>query len=204
MKWKGKILGLVIAAFLILISLIHFPQATAPDIPEWDLTIEVAFDPETLNLSEYPPAILFDGWVNFTGYTAVPVNVHLTPSSDLGCVYLSQYDFSFHTPESIPFNGLITNEIEGNFSFYSLTFAGSVEQGGLQYGLSPSTTIIPVYYLIEEDEDIPEPPEPPKSDDFPYFLGLPPLIFCVLYVVIIRPRMIKNGKNGFHTNKNHL
>jgi hypothetical protein len=201
MKWKGKILGLVIAAFFIFISLPQCPQATAPDIPDWEITIEVTFNPETLNLSEYPPAILFDGWVNYTGYSVTPIDVHLTPSSDLGCVYFSQYEFSFHTPESIPFNGLITNELDGNFSFYSMYIHGTFTQGAFQYPINPITVFIPVHYLWEEEEEAePEPLEPPKSDDFPFFLGLPPLLFFVLYVIIIRPRMSKNGKKNCQTN----
>ncbi len=192
-------MGLAIAAFL-LFSFSKPSNVVSQGVPEWEITIEFAFDPETLNLSEYPPAILFDGWVNFTGYSVAPTDVHLTPSSDLGCVYFSQYDFSFHTPESIPFNGLITNDVEGNFSYPSMMISGTFTQGALQYPINPITVFIPAYYFIEEDEGIPKCPEPPKSDDFPFLLIFLTISFFVIYVIIKRSRLSRNAKVICQTN----
>jgi hypothetical protein len=189
----------MIAAFL-LFSIFIIPEATASDFQEEDGGIEVVFDPETLNFTLEPAAILFDGWVNFTGYAVAPVTVHLSMSAEFGTVYLSQYDFVFHTPDSIPFDGLILLPFDFNYTFTnSMMITGTYEQYGLLFPINPMTCFNESYYW-EEEEAVPEYPKPPESDEFPYFLGLPPLLFFVLYVFIIRPWMTKNGKKNCQTN----
>ena len=201
-KWKN-LTGYTIAA-LMLCSLLLHPSGASFDVPEGDLTIEIVFDEETLNLSLNPNAVTFSGWVNWTGYTLVPITLHLQACSDLGDVYLSQYDFTFQTPESYPFTGLITNGFEGNFTAsFHMTISGTFEQGGVIQNINPITWLVPAYYWEEEENDIIDYENPQRSDDIPSLIALPFLpISLGAYLIVIRPRLRKNVKIKVLSDKN--
>jgi hypothetical protein len=187
---QRKIPGYTIAAFL-LFSMFFYPSGASYANSEEDLTSEIVFDKETLNLSRNPPAVTFQGWLNFTGYVLAPITVHLDPSSDLGCVYLSQYEFTFQTPESVAYTGLITIEIDENFTITpALTLQGTFEQAGIKSTISPSSTIIPAYYWEEEESDIPNPLNQDRLGGIPLVFALPfLLVFFGSFIIMTRSKV---------------
>lgn len=193
-KWKN-LTGYMIAAFLFLSTLFYSLTASSED-PGGEISFEIVFDEETLNLSLDPNAITFQGWVNSTGYYALPLTIHLYVSSDLGDAYLSQYEFTFQTPTSYAYTGLISNEAERNSTYtYCLIMGGTIEQGGIQSTISPISQIIPAYYWEEEEKDIKEHQKPDTPNDIPFIFALPFLLVVLgIYIKFVKPRYNKSAK----------
>lgn len=189
-------MGYTIAAFL-LCSTLFYPDAASYEGLDEDLTFDIVFNEETLNLSQNPPAVTFQGWVNFSDYVLAPITVHLSMSSDLGCVYLSQYDFTFQTPESIPYTGLITMEVDENSTqTFALDLHGTVEQAGIQYDMGSMSRIIPAYYW-EEEQEVVAPAKSEKAHDTLFIFALPfLLVFLGVYMTLIRPKLRKYVQNN--------
>jgi hypothetical protein len=187
---RKRISGFVMAAFL-LCTIYTTPNVISNDPPEWELTIEIEFDKDTLNLSQNTSSIIFFGWVIWNGYAALPLTVHLTAHSDIGDVFLSQYDFTFQTPDSIPFDGIITHQLESQpVATPQLTIGGTVEQGGLNYNLPPTSYLVPIYSYKEEEISPKEAKEPENSHNYFILLGLPSLLFLFLvYFWVVRGKL---------------
>ncbi len=182
---------------LILYLLIFKSQGAGHRIWESELTIEIMFDKSGFNLSQSNEPVTFHGLVNFTSISVIPLTLHLEPFSDLGDVFLSQYEFTFRLPDSIPFDGLIPIPPELNLTAIpQLTIHGYVEQGVLQSDIPPMSCIIPVYYY-EEEESINETKEPKEKGDALLLVSIPScFVISIIFIILIYWRTMNNGRRS--------
>lgn len=175
----------VIITTILLFSLVNQTvSAKTSIIWEAELTIEIVFDKSEFNISQSREPITFHGWVNYTGISLIPFTIHLECQSDLGEVFLSQYEFTFRLPDSIPFEGFIPISPEWNyFTTPQMTISGYVEQGGIQYEMPPQTCLIPVHYY-EEVNSIDETIDLRENNDYSFLLEF--LVLLVLFTIFIR------------------
>lgn len=179
--------------FIALFSLFSSSFGEADDIPPRELTLEIVYEKSEFNLSRSREPITFDGWVNYTGYSAIPITIHLEAFSDLGDVFLSQYDFTFRIPDSIPFDGFIPIPIDWNFSSTpQMTFYGYVEQGGIQYDIGTVTYIIPVYYY-DEEATISEPIEKEEQNSSILWVTIIALLVLIKIFTVFMKRKIRRS-----------
>ncbi|MEE9151932.1 MAG: hypothetical protein V3U20_08895 [Thermoplasmata archaeon] len=197
MRYGGKERAIVIAFLILLCTINWSATALTNGIPDWELTIEIGFDKSAFNLSQSDEPVTFHGWVNYTGVSVIPLTVHLEPYSDLGDVFLSQYDFTFRLPDSIPFDGLNPIEPEWNSTITpALTISGYVQQGGLQTDIPSQSCIIPVYYY-EEEEGMNETDEP-KEQEFDFLLVAIPsyLLVSLIFISLVSWKTRKSSKGS--------
>jgi len=184
--------SIFITMILLLFLVNHTVSATTSILWEGELTIEIVFDKSEFNLSQSQETITFHGWVNYTGVSVIPFTIHLKCQSDLGEVFLSQYEFTFRLPDSIPFNGIIPIPLEGNFfATPQMTISGFIEQGGIQYEMPPQTYLIPVDYY-EEVNNIDETIDLRENHDYSFLLEF--LALIVLFTILIRLLRRKKSK----------
>jgi hypothetical protein len=186
---QGKSVVLVI---IILVGLIYrIPCSQASDIPPWTLTIELEFDKDEYNLSQSRDPITFHGWLNWTGYSAREMNVHLYAGSSLNEVFLSRYDFSFRFPESVPFTGFIPIPEDLNSTQpQMMTISGTVQIGFSQYHFSGTQVDLVVRYWEPEENETGPKFGLDSSPNYPLMLAPPSLLlFFLVFLYIIRRRL---------------
>jgi len=167
----------------------------AMPIMEEESSIEVVFESK-LNFSKIENPFPFHGWVNYTEYAVRPLTIHLDPNSDIGDVYLSQYDFTFQLPDSIPFDGIICIEPENiTLPTPTLIINGYVEQGMWRTSFPSISYIIPCTYYeeneTEENETGEEFIEQRKENTNLFLIGIPILAVVSGIAVVLVKRKIK-------------
>lgn len=188
------------AIIIVLITIYSINWANlseAMPIMQEESSIEIAFESK-LNLSQIEKPFPFHGWVNFTEYVVRPVTIHLDPYSDIGEVYLSQYDFTFQTPDSIPFDGIICIEPENiTLPTPTLTITGYYEQGMWRTSINSISYIIPCTYYNENETEKNETVEgfikQGGEDVNPYLIGIPILAVVSGIAAVLVKRRIKEG-----------
>lgn len=194
MRYGGKGRVVLFAILILLCSIIWSALAHSNDIPDIELTIEIVFDKSAYNLSRSDEPVTFHGWVNYTGVSVICFTLHLEPCSDLGDVFLSQYDFTFRLPESIPFDGI--NPIDDGYNSQAtpvLTISGYVEEGGIRTSIAPTSWIIPVYYY-EEEEDLNETKEQKEQDINLFLVSIPGYLLISLIFISLTTWKIEKDK----------
>lgn len=194
MRYGGKGRTVLFAILILFCSIIWSVRARSKDIPDMELTIEIVLDKSAYNLSRSDEPVTFHGWVNYTGVSVIPLTVHLEVYSDIGEDFLSQYDFTFRLPDSIPFNGSNPIEIEMDWmDTPQLTISGYVQQRGLQYEIPPQSCIIPIYYY-EEEEGINETTEKKEEDLNLFLVGIPGYLLASLLFISLATWKIEKDK----------
>ncbi len=181
----------LIAAVFFVCSLNLGNLIQAQDDPTGELTIELSLEESDINLSQNIEPYTFRGWVNWTGISVMPFTVHLIPTCDIGNVFLSQYDFTFQLPDSIPFDGLIVIEPEKiTLATAVLTMNGYVDEGGLRYSMTPTSYILPIRFY-KEDEPVYETVEHNDQDNVLLLRGITGLMMISVVAIVFTRRKMK-------------
>ena len=98
------------------------------------ITLTLPSEPPTVNINQSNEPLIMHCAVGFEGVSVLPYTIHMAASSDVGEVYLTQYQFVFHYPETIPFDAIIfidpetENDTEGVISLSAYNEVGGVRQ----------------------------------------------------------------------------
>ena len=160
------------------------------------ITLSIQPEPPTVNINQSNEPLTMNCAIGYQGVSALPDTIYMAASCDVGEVYLTQYQFVFHYPETIPFDAIIyidpetENDTQGVF-----TLQAYYEKGALRSSLAPVSQIIIVHNYdpehIEENESI-KITGPENSIDPLFLFAFPSLfIFLGVYVKIIRPKLRK-------------
>lgn len=160
------------------------------------ITLSIQAKPPTVNINKSNEPLIMHCAVGFQGASVLPYTVHMDASSDVGEVYLTQYQFVFHYPETVPFDAIIfidpetENDTEGQISLTPY-----YEEGGVRYSLG---TVSQIITILNYDPDYIEENESKGfagseySNDPIFLFAFPSLfIFLAVLIVIIRPRLKK-------------
>jgi hypothetical protein len=166
-------------------------NSSANDIPSWTFSLEIEFDEIAYNASQSRDPITFHGWLNWTGYSVREINVHLYGTCSLNDVYLSQYDFSFHLPQSIPFTGFIPIPQDLNSTkMVNIIFTAIAEQGATQSSGSVQASLI-VRYWEPEENNVTVSLGSQSNPNYPLIFGLPSLLLFFLVLLYFKMQKLK-------------
>jgi hypothetical protein len=196
MNWMRKIIGFLGLFGALQISFLLFSQnVCAPGY----ISLSIQAEPPSININQSNEPVIMHCTISFDGVSVMPYTIYMNGTCDVGEVYLTQYQFVFHYPETIPFDAIIhidpstQNNTQGEF-----VLSGYYSEGGLQYTISPVGQIIEIYNYDpdhEEGKEIDHIYRPKQSHDFLFYCGLPSFLFFLgAYLSFIRPRMLKYGK----------
>lgn len=187
---KYRVFGIfcTVQVFLLIIS----SNVCAPGY----ITISIQAEPPVVNINQSNEPLTMNCSISYQGVSALPYIIYMSVSCDVGEVYLTQYQFIFHYPETIPFDAIIyidpetENDTKGVF-----TLQAYYEKGALRSSLAPVSQIIIVQNYDPDyiEENISTKFFGSEDSDDPLFLfALPSLfIFLGIYVIIIRPKLRK-------------
>lgn len=170
--------------FLIaVISLCSLPF-TGSASPITVITIRLEAEVKTININQSNLPLIIHGSVGYEGISIRPVTITLEPFCDVGEVVLTQYEFVFHLPDTIPFDALIyiTPETE-NDTLGTLTLNGYHSEGGIEQPINPVSQI---FYVLNygENETLAEPFRP-KWENLNSSLFSLPAIAIILGIAIV-------------------
>lgn len=163
------------------------------------ISLTIQAEPSCVNINQSNEPVVIHCSLSYEGISVLPYAVYLDACFENGDVYLTQYEFVFHYPETIPFDAIVlidpdtANDTQGN-----LVISGYSEEGGLQYGLFSVSRIINIYnYDPDYDEgkelSLAAPSQP--SNEIIFYYGIPSLLFFLgVYLSFVRPRLLKYGK----------
>ena len=163
------------------------------------ISLTIQPKPPTININQSNEPLVMHCAIGFDGVSVLPYTVYMEGSSDVGDVYLTQYQFVFHYPETIPFDAIIFIDPEtANNTQGELVISGHNEEGGIVYNVNP---VMQIFEVLNYDPNQTIEIETKKTmePDFPldplFLFGLPSLIVLFgVYVGVFKPRLSKKGK----------
>ena len=178
MSWMRKINGFfAIFAVMQLLLILLSQNVCAPGT----ISLTIHPVPPCVNINQSNDPVIMPCTITFDGYSALPYTVYVDAKCDVGEVYLTQNEFVFHYPETVPFDAIVmidpntANDTQG-----TLTIGGYCQEGGIQYNINPVSQIIQVLnydpnYEEGKELDVAVPSQP--SNDILFFYGFPSLLF---------------------------
>jgi hypothetical protein len=187
---KYRVLGIFCTAQVLL--LIISSNVAAPGY----ITISIQAQPPIVNINQSNEPLIMNCSLGYQGVSALPYTIYMDAYCDVGEVYLTQYQFVFHLPDTIPFDAIIfidpetENDTQGVISLSAYYEAGGVRQS---YGPVSQLIIVQNYDPTRIEENI-TPEFFGYEDSYePIFIYVLPSLFIFLgvYVKVIRPKLRK-------------
>lgn len=150
-----------------------------------------------IDINETHDPLIFNGWLNYTGISVVPLKVYLNAYADLGELELTESEFVFHIPSNETFVvHIYIDTIKGNQSRCMLTLYTYIEQGPTT-GTGPSMRMDHLVINSSKEEDISVVSKnSPKNDDAQGFGYLGIISMLIIIYSFIR-RKVNNPKRKY-------
>ncbi len=153
-------------------------------------TVTISFEGEVkeININQSNAPLILHGSVGYDGISVRPVTITLAPYCDVGEATLSQYEFVFHLPDTIPFDAyiFISPETE-NDTMGMLTLNIIYTEGGIQYDAG---SVSQIFLVLNYDENETAKAQFKMNNGYPGFLllGIPAVIISSGIIIVLDRR----------------
>lgn len=183
----------ILIAAILLCSLPFIGSAS----PITSITISLGGEVKTININQSNAPLIIHGSVGYEGISIRPVTITLEPYCDVGEVVLTQYEFVFHLPDTIPFDAFIyiAPETE-NDTVGTLTLNGYYSEGGIQQSIN---AVSQIFYVLNygENETPSEKVELKKEEINLFLVGFPIyLLISIIFILAVSRKSDKEIKNS--------
>ncbi len=183
---RGKLF--IIIVMILLLS----PYFKASANPIGTISISLEGEVKEININQSDRPLIIHGSVGYEGVSVRPVTITLDPICDVGDVILTQYEFVFHVPDTIPFDALIfiypetENDTVGTLILNSYFSVGVIQQNG-----NPVAQIFTVLNYDENEEIIESVIYRIEPQNY-FLIGIPALMStigtAIIFIIIKKKR----------------
>lgn len=152
------------------------------------ITISLEAEVKKININQSSLPLILHGSVGYDGISVRPVTITLAPYCDVGEVTLSQYEFVFHLPDTIPFDAYIfINPETENDTMGMLILDMIYSEGGIQYDAG---SVSQIFLVLNYDENETVKEQIKLNSEHPNFLllGIPAVLISSGIIIVLDRR----------------